>query len=109
MKRMNYPRLDLTSSDRLRHISHVDFHNEGVTAEDCNAVIMMLSRDPHVTAGEIGLLAVLYAIALDGGSHPEIKCAERDLSGLSLIKYAYPYVPEDGKLHVRLYMVGTES
>lgn len=105
---MNYPRLDLTPSSRLRYISHVDFANGPVAADECNAVIMALATDPNVSASEIGLLAVLYAHALDPRPHREIECSEHDLAQLSSIKYVYPYVPEDGKLHVRLFLVGTE-
>lgn len=103
---MEYPRLDLTPSSRLRYISQVDFANEHVTADQCNAVIMALAGDPKVSASGVGLLAVLYAHALDDKPHREIECSEHDLAALSTIKYAYPYVPEDGKLHVRLFLVG---
>ena len=106
---MNYPRLELTPSSKLRYISHVDFHNENVTPEHCNDVLISLANDPLCTPSELGLLAVLYAHALKGGAHREIECSEHDLQGLSVVKYAYPYIPEDGKLHVRLFMVGKET
>jgi len=109
MKMMNYPRLELTPSSSLRYISHVDFANKNVTAEECQAVIISLAEDPHVQGAEVGLLAALYAYALRGTPHREIECSEQTLAGLSTLKYVYPYIPEDGKLHVRLFLVGEES
>lgn len=106
---MDYPRLNLTSSSKLRYINHVEFHNSAVTPEQCTDVLISLALDPNCTYSEIGLLSLLYAHALKGGSHRDIQCSEYDLQGLSAIKYAYPYITEDGKLHVRLFMVGEEK
>lgn len=106
---MDYPRLNLTSSSKLLYISRVEFHNSAVTPEQCNDVLISLALDPNCTYSEIGLLSLLYAHALKGGAHREIQCSEHDLQGLSVIKYAYPYMPEGEKLHVRLFMVGKEK
>lgn len=106
---MDYPRLDLTSRSNLLYISHVRFHNPVVTPEQCNDVLISLALDPNCTHSEIGLLSLLYAHALKGGAHREIQCSERDLQGLSVIKYVYPYMPEGAKIYVRLFVAGEEN
>lgn len=105
-KPVEWTRMNLVNPEGTRYISQVDFFEDVVTAEDCTAVINMLALDKHTTHSEIGLLAVLYGAALKGSVFPEIQCREGDLNALSHLKYVYPYMPDDGKLHVRLFMVG---